>query len=96
MSTTTVHHVSLLTPSATPLNSRGARLAAQLFAQLYRVVERAFTDAKPARATATSTATRAEEAQEVRAMAWQVERTDPGFASDLYAAAARHEGLNAA
>jgi hypothetical protein len=35
----------------------------------------------------------AAEAAEVRAMARTWEKTDPGFASDLYAAAARHEGL---
>lgn len=34
------------------------------------------------------------EAQEVRALAYSYSRTDPGFASDLYAAAARHEGLH--
>lgn len=34
------------------------------------------------------------EAQNVRAMAYAVSKTDPGFAADLYAAAARHEGLN--
>lgn len=35
------------------------------------------------------------EAQSVRELAQGYARTDPGFASDLYAAAARHEGLNA-
>jgi hypothetical protein len=32
-----------------------------------------------------------EEANEVRAMADECRRTDPGFAADLYAAADRHE-----
>jgi hypothetical protein len=32
-----------------------------------------------------------EEAEEVRALARSVAETDPGFASDLFAAAARHE-----
>jgi len=35
------------------------------------------------------------EAQKVREMAYAYSKTDPGFASDLYAAAARHEGLYA-
>ncbi len=34
------------------------------------------------------------EAQKVRDMAHSYSKTDPGFASDLYAAAARHEGLH--
>ncbi len=33
------------------------------------------------------------EAQNVRNLAHSLLRTDPGFAADLYAAAARHEGL---
>ena len=35
-----------------------------------------------------------QEAQKVRDMAYSYSKTDPGFASDLYAAAARHEGLH--
>ena len=35
------------------------------------------------------------EAQKVRDLAYSYSRTDPGFAADLYAAAARHEGLYA-
>jgi hypothetical protein len=35
------------------------------------------------------------EAQKVRNLAQSYAKTDPGFASDLYAAAARHEGLHA-
>ena len=35
------------------------------------------------------------EAQKVRNLAYSYTRTDPGFAADLYAAAARHEGLYA-
>jgi len=34
----------------------------------------------------------AREAQSVREMARSYAKTDPGFAADLYAAAARHEG----
>jgi len=37
---------------------------------------------------------RAREADEVRELARSVERSCPGFASDLYAAALRHEGLD--
>ena len=35
------------------------------------------------------------EAQKVRDLAYTYSKTDPGFAADLYAAAARHEGLHA-
>ncbi len=35
------------------------------------------------------------EAQKVRRLAQTYSKTDPGFAADLYAAAARHEGLHA-
>jgi len=35
------------------------------------------------------------EAQKVRRLAHTYSKTDPGFAADLYAAAARHEGLYA-
>jgi len=34
------------------------------------------------------------EAQKVRDLAQHYAKTDPGFASDLFAAAARHEGLH--
>ena len=34
------------------------------------------------------------EAQRVREMAYSYAKTDPGFAADLYAAAARHESLH--
>jgi hypothetical protein len=45
-----------------------------------------FWGSKPARELSA-----AEEAEEVRALARSVADTDPGFASDLFAAAARHE-----
>ncbi len=45
-----------------------------------------FWGSKPARELSA-----AEEAEEVRALARSVAETDPGFASDLFAAAARHE-----
>jgi hypothetical protein len=44
---------------------------------------------------ATAGESAAREAQRVRDMAYSYSRTDPGFAADLYAAASRHEGLNA-
>ena len=48
----------------------------------------------PAAPAATAQAA-AIEAQKVRQMAYRYAKTDPGFAADLYAAAARHEGLYA-
>jgi hypothetical protein len=47
------------------------------------------------RAPSASVADAAAEAQKVRELARSYAKTDPGFASDLYAAAARHEGLHA-
>ena len=47
----------------------------------------------PAARSATEAA--ALEAQKVRTLAYSYSKTDPGFAADLYAAAARHEGLHA-
>lgn len=41
----------------------------------------------------TATDLASQQAQEVREMARTYQHTDPGFAADLYAAAARHEGL---
>jgi hypothetical protein len=38
--------------------------------------------------------TRFEEAEKVRRLAASVADTDPGFAADLYAAAARHDGYD--
>ena len=67
----------------TPAMPRGSAL----FAALYSLVDAAFRR-RPAAAP-----TRAEEAAAVREMARGLQHTDPGFASDLYAAAARHEAL---
>jgi hypothetical protein len=44
-------------------------------------------------ATRSASESAAIEAQNVRALAYSYSKTDPGFAADLYAAAARHEGL---
>ena len=49
--------------------------------------------AKPA-ATLSAAESAALEAQKVRDLAYTYSKTDPGFAADLYAAAARHEGLH--
>jgi hypothetical protein len=49
--------------------------------------------AAPAARTATESASL--EAQKVRDLAHTYAKTDPGVAADLYAAAARHEGLYA-
>lgn len=59
------------------------RVAGTLVARLSRWM------AQPARRSS-----RGEDAAAVRAMAYRVQGTDPGFAADLYAAAARHEGLD--
>ncbi|MDP2679465.1 MAG: hypothetical protein Q8O85_12190 [Rhodoferax sp.] len=44
-------------------------------------------------ANTVQTSTRFEEAEELRTYAASFQRTDPNFASDLFAAADRHEGL---
>ncbi len=46
-------------------------------------------------APAVAPASLAIDAQRVRDMAHSYAKTDPGFAADLYAAAARHEGFEA-
>jgi hypothetical protein len=61
---------------------RGARVAADLFVRALDWLGR------PA---ARRTLSRAEEAATVRDMAYRLQHTDPGFAADLFAAAARHE-----
>ncbi len=49
----------------------------------------------PARAARSAIESASLEAQKVRHLAYTYAKTDPGFAADLYAAAARHEGLYA-
>jgi hypothetical protein len=61
---------------------RGSRVAASLFT---RLLSWAFRPAAPRKMS------RAAEAADVRAMAYRVLNTDPGFAADLFAAADRHE-----
>ena len=66
-----------------PAMPRGAWLAAQLFTRAAGWLR------KPAQPLS-----RAAEAAQVREMAYQLMHTDPGFAADLFAAAARHESLD--
>ena len=66
---------------ATPTAPRGARWAAALYIWLASAF-------KPA---TKRPLTRGEEAAPVRALAYSVQHNQPGFAADLFAAAARHE-----
>ena len=68
----------------------GVRLVAEVFSSGARLLARLLTSSGTQQSI---THSRAVEAEEVRVMARAWERTDPGFAADLYAAAARHEGL---
>ena len=68
-----------------PVAPLGARIAGDLFSRFTNWMS---TPATPRKLS------RAEEAAEVREMAYQVQYTDPGFASDLFGAAARHEALD--
>ncbi|HSI47833.1 MAG TPA: hypothetical protein VLA61_06165 [Ideonella sp.] len=66
---------------------RGAQLGADLFFAAGRLLSRLIKgDARPA-----AQMSRLAEADQVRELARHWERTDPGFAADLRAAAARHE-----
>ena len=67
----------------TPAVPRGAVIAAQVFARIAGWVK------APVRKVS-----RASEAAAVREMAVSLQHTDPGFAADLFAAAARHESLD--
>lgn len=63
----------------------GSKIAAAAFVAISRLI---------GRLTAPRVSTRTMEAAEVRELARQVADSDPGFASDLYAAAARHEAMD--
>lgn len=67
---------------------RGVRIASKLFVAAWQGVASLF-------AVAPRALTRAQEAAEVREMARRLQATDPGFASDLIAAADRHETTGA-
>jgi hypothetical protein len=79
--TTAIFNVPAARQVAVP---RGARVAAGLFVRALSWLGR------PA---APRVLSRSAEAAAVRALAFEVRHTDPGFAADLYAAAARHESL---
>lgn len=80
MSSTSLKIVGV--PSASP--QRGARWGAALFVAAWQGVAGLFSVRQ-------RSATRAEEAAEVREMARHLASSDPGFAADLMAAADRHE-----
>jgi hypothetical protein len=67
----------------TPATPRGSIFAAQVFTRIAGWAK------APVRKVS-----RASEAAAVREMAVSVQHTDPGFAADLFAAAARHESLD--
>ncbi|MBN8489212.1 MAG: hypothetical protein J0M20_15990 [Burkholderiales bacterium] len=69
---------------------RGARIAATAFLALLSGLSRHLAH----QVTAPRQRTRMDDAAEVREMARHWEHSDPGFAADLYAAAARHESLD--
>lgn len=78
----TFHHSNSLSLGHT------ARQLGELAQSAWRLLSRSMVS------TTATVRSRGAEAAEVRAMAQHWERTDPGFAADLYAAAARHEGLD--
>jgi hypothetical protein len=75
------HYAEIQTAPASQVTPRGALIAADLFA---RLMKRFQHDDTPARV---------HDVAMVRELAHQVESSDPSFAADLYAAAARHEDL---
>ncbi len=75
-------------PRVAPDNPRGARAAAYVFVALWHLVAGLF------RASAPRPKSVEEEAQAVRAMASHYRKADPRFATDLMAAADRHERIN--
>jgi hypothetical protein len=68
-----------------------SRFAHHAFAALVGLVPSALRAFQPSRSL-TASAAAGLEAQKVRNLAYSYSKTDPGFAADLYAAAARHEG----
>ena len=75
-------------PRVGPANPRGARLGAAVFIALWRALEWLGRRAPP------RVKNPVQEAQAVREMAWDLQRSDPRFAAELYAAADRHERLH--
>jgi hypothetical protein len=72
-------------PRVGPSIPRGSRYAAAVFVALWRALADLGRSAPPRAKSA------AQEAQEVRELAWTYRQSDPGFAADLAAAADRHE-----
>ena len=66
---------------------RGAALAASL----YHTISSGLSTWRHSRQTRLAAASRAAEASDVRAYAWQIMSQDRGYATDLLAAADRHE-----
>ena len=83
MTTTTLH-----------ANVRRIRFVQHALAALSRLAGAAWS-LTPRVVQPTPAESASREAQNVRALARSYSRTDPSFAADLYAAAARHEGLHA-
>lgn len=75
-------------PRVGPSMPRGSRLAAAAFIALWRAVAALGRNAAPRARTPE------QQAQEVRELAWSYRHSDPGFASDLAAAADRHERMH--
>lgn len=83
---TTIH--LQVAPRVGPTLPRGSRLAAAAFIALWRAVADLGRGAPPKGKSP------AQEAQDVRELAWSYRQSDPGFAADLAAAADRHEQVN--
>ncbi len=72
--------------------SRFSHHALATFASMLPAALRGLVRSEPLVLSAASKAS--QEAQKVRELAYSYANTDPGFAADLYGAAARHEGLH--
>ena len=85
-----------MTTATLHTNVQRTRFAQHALAALASLTESIWSaperTARPAAGLSTAQ-TASLEAQEVRELAYSYAKTDPGFAADLYAAAARHEGL---
>lgn len=82
-----------MTTATLHANVQRSRFAHHLLAALTQLLPAARAAAPSAPDTSAESASI--EAQKVRQLASTYAKTDPGFAADLYAAAARHEGLYA-
>jgi hypothetical protein len=74
--------------------SRFAQLALGTLTSLVPTFLRLPFQAVPSTSTLSAAEVVRIEAQNVRELADSYSKTDPGFAADLYAAAARHEGVH--